>query len=541
MDGYKKIKGIVFAGAIAFAITACKVQAPTYISLYADNLISENDTVAYISETFPDIPDTSDSVDKGSINDLLYSKEIINDSSDSIYKYEVKEMLKSIADSIQLFHQQLIELSKQLTLMPDTCSKRIKPQVLKYADTTQSELSYEQLIRKKNDTINMLLNKVREIQEYADQKADTIYFTKKTASNFKADSIKTAIEINAKLQSKNDTILTLRKRVNQLQNSGITRRDTVYIVKAPSVTSVSESQQTDRITQQLLKAKDDQIQILQNRLNEMQAAANKTSQQPQTATTQQQAKPMVSQPDYSTQQMIIAKDNQIKILQDQLNKLKSKIDTTPEPTKNTIDSAESKSLKNTQDDHSALQLYKEQNDTILFLINKLSNQQLQAQKADTVYINNDLIERQTEKEIIVRQNQPNLKLLQDTIQMLKSRLLAIDEKDINKVAKTDTTLLIAYYLLGDIKPIDEDKLVQQITDLCRSKSVTKITLSGFTDSSGDKYINKEITNQRLNYLFKIISPLVAKDRVFFQNFGDVFASDIIVKDERRVEIRIYTK
>ena len=71
--------------------------------------------------------------------------------------------------------------------------------------------------------------------------------------------------------------------------------------------------------------------------------------------------------------------------------------------------------------------------------------------------------------------------------------------------------------------------------------MVKATLSGYTDSSGDEIINKEITNRRLNYLSEIIAPWIEKENIFFQNFGDTFASDIVIKEERRVEIRIYTK
>ena len=116
-----------------------------------------------------------------------------------------------------------------------------------------------------------------------------------------------------------------------------------------------------------------------------------------------------------------------------------------------------------------------------------------------------------------------------------------DEKDEPLTGITDTTLFVAYYLRGKIKPIEEEKILQQIKELNRDKIVVKVTLSGYTDSSGDKIINKEITNRRLNYLSEMIVPWIAKEKIFFQNFGDIFASDTIIDDERRVEIRIYTK
>ena len=66
-------------------------------------------------------------------------------------------------------------------------------------------------------------------------------------------------------------------------------------------------------------------------------------------------------------------------------------------------------------------------------------------------------------------------------------------------------------------------------------------LSGYTDSSGNARINKEITNKRLNYLSENITPWISKEKIFFQNFGDVFSSDQMITDERRIEIRILTE
>ena len=83
--------------------------------------------------------------------------------------------------------------------------------------------------------------------------------------------------------------------------------------------------------------------------------------------------------------------------------------------------------------------------------------------------------------------------------------------------------------------------MKQIKDLCSNKNVLKITLSGFTDSSGNEKINKAITNKRLTYLSENIIPWISEEKIYYQNFGDVFASDTVVNDERRIEIRIHTK
>jgi hypothetical protein len=217
-----------------------------------------------------------------------------------------------------------------------------------------------------------------------------------------------------------------------------------------------------------------------------------------------------------------------------------------------------------QTDLLTLQMFQAKNDTIQFLRDQLHNLQLLPQIRDTVYIEKEIKEVQPVKEIVVQQkeivDQPKeagFQSLHDTISLLKSRVLSLeeqiipvkdtiilakqDEKDEPLTVTTDTTLLVAYYLRGKIKPIEEEKILQQIKELYRNKIITNVTLSGYTDSSGDKIINKEITNRRLNYISEMIIPWIAKDKIFFQNFGDVFASDVVIEDERRVEIRIYTK
>lgn len=66
-------------------------------------------------------------------------------------------------------------------------------------------------------------------------------------------------------------------------------------------------------------------------------------------------------------------------------------------------------------------------------------------------------------------------------------------------------------------------------------------LSCYTDRSGSAIINKEIANKRLNYASEKMTPWISKEKILFQNFGDVFSSEQMISDERRIEIRILTE
>ena len=356
------------------------------------------------------------------------------------------------------------------------------------------------------DTIAILRNQVTELKKFAGLKADTVYITKEIVKQLKGDSLQTDYETTRLLQVKNDTIISLRKRVYELQNSSIIRADTVYVIKEPSKSPVAESRQSDYMTQQLIKAKDEQIQILQNQLNVIQNAAARTPEQAKIASEPAQAQLVGSQ---------------------QTNQL-------------------------------SLQLLQTKNDTIQFLRRQLQNLQIQSQKRDTIYIEKKDKELQPVKEFVPEQKTSELfQALLDTIGLLKTSVLSLeeqilpgmetitpvrqDEKDIPHGAITDTTLIVGYYELGEIKPLEEESLLKQIKELCSNKNVIEITLSGYTDSSGNEAINERITNMRINYLSEKISSWIEKDKVYFQNFGDTFASEMTVNDERRIEIRIYTK
>ena len=119
MDGNKKITGIFFAGIIALALTACKVQPSGYVSLYVDNLISVNDTTIpdavplnMVDTAMTQKADTISVIKTESPVALRSSEEIFKIYSDSVYQDEVKKLLKAITDSIQLLRHQMVDQQK---------------------------------------------------------------------------------------------------------------------------------------------------------------------------------------------------------------------------------------------------------------------------------------------------------------------------------------------------------------------------------------------------------------------------------------------
>ena len=480
MDGYKKIIWIAIVSAIALALFSCGARMPAYTGLYVDNSIPHSDSTAYTGEFPLEIGDTTAIIETGRKSDSLPAKEIIMVSSDSINLNEVKYQLRRIADSVQLLHRQMFELQKHFTGISDTSIIGEKTEPFRQTDNSLKEADLKQLLLVKNDTITMLRNQINELKKYTYLKADTVYVIRETAGTSAAENQKNDQLILQLLRSKDELINNLQNQVNSLQSAP-------YITPGPTQTNreqvqPSAGQQSDYYAQQL-RAKDDQIQLLQGQLNQMQSLLTETSQQ-----------------DWVT----------------------GELQQSPLP-------------DSQQTDTITMRMFLEKNDTIQYLRNQLRNLQFISQKRDTVYIEKDF------------------QSLHDTIELLKSQVLSLEkqimtDKDttISAVQNenamiTDTTLLVAYYLLEEIKPIEEENILRQIEELDSNKVVVKATLSGYTDSSGDEIINKEITNRRLNYLSEIIAPWIEKENIFFQNFGDTFASDIVIKEERRVEIRIYTK
>ncbi|MFN3756440.1 MAG: hypothetical protein ACK4RM_05760, partial [Flavobacterium sp.] len=97
----------------------------------------------------------------------------------------------------------------------------------------------------------------------------------------------------------------------------------------------------------------------------------------------------------------------------------------------------------------------------------------------------------------------------------------------------------AYYQIGQTQPKNE--IVTSLIEALENNKINKVELAGFTDSTGTVAVNKRITNTRINYIYNKITPLVPIDRIYIQNFGQNFASETRVDEERRVEIKLYVE
>lgn len=165
---------------------------------------------------------------------------------------------------------------------------------------------------------------------------------------------------------------------------------------------------------------------------------------------------------------------------------------------------------------------------------------------------------QASKNLLIKQKDADYQVLQDSLALYKSRLLNLEkeiqsgmdtmallrmkEKKVLKTVPTDTSLLVAFYGLGSIKPLYEDSLINMLKQSIKDDQISKITISGYTDSSGSEKINKEITNKRINYMMEILSQWIAVENIYVQNFGKTFSSD--AKDseqQRRLELKIFIK
>ncbi len=171
----------------------------------------------------------------------------------------------------------------------------------------------------------------------------------------------------------------------------------------------------------------------------------------------------------------------------------------------------------------------------IFLKNEAPLQLRAAIKNDSILIvtydsvsNNELVQR-LYQEIPARQNQIG-----------KGDFIFTDPVEGNEMEeKIDTTLIILYYEMG--KTTSDSYSLESLNELLRNENITKIEISGYTDASGNKAINERITNSRINYMYSKISSYISVKKIFTQNFGETFASETIIPEERKLEIRIFDK
>mgnify|MGYP005847164283 CR=1 FL=1 len=196
------------------------------------------------------------------------------------------------------------------------------------------------------------------------------------------------------------------------------------------------------------------------------------------------------------------------------------------------------------------------NDTITYLKSQL-NTQLEAQNPNdslSIQKSSTVVPMVVQNKTIDSVGAENKTAINDTKQPVNNKVLA--EPKVIQITTVDTvfvdrivpeikietipsTLFTAFYDLEKTTPnnINLDEVIQ----LLKTNNVIKVELSGFTDSTGNAAFNKQLTSKRMNYIQSTIKPFVPIEKIFIQNFGQTFASQKSLDEERKVEIRVYLK
>ena len=260
MDGNKKITGIVFAGFIALAFTACKVQTTGYVGLYVDNLISVTDTIDHgvtplnlVDAVMPHLVEI-----EAKLPDILHSTdEAFRISSDQL---EAEKLLNAITDSVQLLSYQMIELQKQLAVMPDTSLMGEKSQESQSLNNQQTYYLTQQLLRAMVEQNQSLLNQLNAIQKTTARTPQQTYIIREPAQAQPLSSRQTDQLTLQMFQAQNDTIQLLRSQLQNLQlQPG--RIDSVYIEK--------EAKEMEHSKELVADQKASDLQELQNTIQQL--------------------------------------------------------------------------------------------------------------------------------------------------------------------------------------------------------------------------------------------------------------------------------
>jgi hypothetical protein len=175
------MKGFGLAIILALAVAACKVQPLSYVGLYIDNSISIDDTIEpnampqNIADTAIVYPvDTTAVIEAEELRVSLHrARDIIIISPERVYQYEVKEWLRAITDSLQVLQDQMIEIQKQVMVLPDSIFMgKQKEDLLLDSLLHPDEVDLKQLLQIKNDTIDALRKQLNELQNSSIIKAE---------------------------------------------------------------------------------------------------------------------------------------------------------------------------------------------------------------------------------------------------------------------------------------------------------------------------------------------------------------------------------
>lgn len=130
----------------------------------------------------------------------------------------------------------------------------------------------------------------------------------------------------------------------------------------------------------------------------------------------------------------------------------------------------------------------------------------------------------------------NLNRIEPKFPAKKDSLVILKELPVVQTVILDTALFTATYDIGQIEPSND--ILNEVIEVCQHRQVSNVILSGYTDSSGNRKVNKKITDDRLNYILSKFKEVISIDKIYLQNFGDTYASENVIQAERRMEIKV---
>ncbi len=477
MDGNKKIGVIGIAVIFAIIISACNVQKPGYVGLYVDDIIAVEDTFAF------EVPEQS-------INDKTSTDSFSNHVKHLIFpdNFDLTDslnLLKANLDSMRLVLIKLDSLQNNHQREIDTIGTKSQLSISLQRDSLLAQSKMAEHPRSQIKSESQVLDT-----------PDTFNVEKINPQTVvrSIDSIKVMMQA---LIVKNDSINQLKK-LPTVQQETIYKTDTVFIVKDfPKTANPVKQTGNNKAIEQELLAKDETIRQLRNELASLQKAKK-------------------------TDTIYITKDYS------QIN---------PNTPNN-------QAFKSQEKESSDLSQEKEfvKNDTINQQADLVKPQQESIGKNDSIKngvgkikdVNNEGL-METDSINHLQNNNENYLISRNQT----DTVFNIEKLPASKFEAVDTILITANYNMGKVEP--DNDVLSEIKQISLNKSISKIVLSGHTDSSGNKIVNKRITDERLNYILSQINSLVPIDNIYLQNFGDTFASKNVVPSERRVEIRMIMK
>ena len=466
---------------ITLISVACKVNQPAYVSLYV-----------------------GDDYEIGRVDTLNH------------------EVMPAMADSLKLHEVIAIKRDKlPIEKTPQQPTDNVTPDTVYFiteaiqatvADSAVPERADERLALVQNDTVPALRDKPLDLQNQKSIVPDTVIADTADIIAEPADTAGSGHQKAELLKVQNDSIVMLVNQLAALQKKRISAPDTVIVTTADIIAEPADTAGSGHQKAELLKVQNDSIVMLVNQLAALQKKRISAPDTVIVTTADIIAEPVAAEGagDHKAE-LLKAQIDSIFMVVNQLADMQNQKGAIPDTVfilnvPDTLLPNDSIAL-----DYETAKVLRAQNDSILILQNQLIDLQRQKIAApDTVYI---------PKEIII----PTLE----------------DNSQIQP--EVDTITINAYYEKGEIKPLQIDRILQQLKQINTDNAIVGLSLTGQTDISGNPEVNKKITGLRLEYMIEKLTAFVSPEKIFVQNLGSKYASKTIVEEERRIEIKVLKK